>query len=574
MRNKTICYREIKLHEKYRDNPYVKLLAVEAEGFYSPQEIRKILLKFIITVEKMNIAINKSQRLWFNVFKCGKKPEELRAQTGKWLEHFNSNMRDRVREAYWEIQDKCGSYPDHLDSDRDPSGSLIANHWKNNCLDCDAHQWAILAALWERGQKTDVGLMLFPGHAAMVHRLEQNTFEYYDFGEKRDMKVYKNVFGLSEKYIDKIKSGLRIDQLPFIIYLNRANALSKTDQIITAYNKAISYYKLYAGIYIGRGVEFRSLGKIKNAIRDFKQTLKIDPNAGTAYWALGMQYFALNRYEKAIKYFTRARVHLNINNKKSYIMDSYLYQALAFHKLGNYLDALKCYNEVIALMPDCLSLAEYYFEPGAIYFKLGRYSEAQKAFTRSLKSSPHDAKPYNNLGMVFYKLNEYNKADALFNRALKLAHSDFIEPHNNLGKLYHEYGEFEKAIEHYRIVMAKKPGFAEAYINCGRSYYELGKYNMALNMYKRGLKKHIKSAEIFTYMGDAHYDQSLYKKALAYYNLALKTDPKYIDALYRKGHILTNLGRRQEAQAYYLKAKQLTAAANTGNGKQYPASAA
>ncbi len=124
---------------------------------------------------------------------------------------------------------------------------------------------------------------------------------------------------------------------------------------------------------------------------------------------------------------------------------------------------------------------------------------------------------------LFAKIQEYEQALAAVERAVQLAPMD-----NNLvilkGDIYREAEEFSKALQNYSQVVDEHPEAVTARIR----------------------------------RSDIHQASGDYQKALEDINEALKHEPRSLRLIYRRGLILVNLLRPNEAIADFRTVRQLS----------------
>ncbi|HEY0730489.1 MAG TPA: tetratricopeptide repeat protein, partial [Pyrinomonadaceae bacterium] len=65
---------------------------------------------------------------------------------------------------------------------------------------------------------------------------------------------------------------------------------------------------------VREGVEFTSAGQFAQAIRAFEEAIKLEPDSGAAYAALGRAYFKMREWRRAAAYLRRAAA-LNAQQK-------------------------------------------------------------------------------------------------------------------------------------------------------------------------------------------------------------------------------------------------------------------
>jgi len=191
------------------------------------------------------------------------------------------------------------------------------------------------------------------------------------------------------------------------------------------------------------GLAYGESGKYKEAIKSYKQAIRIDPDFVHAHNNLGAAYYMLGRYQEAIKSHKQA---LRIDPD---YRDAHYNLGIAYYELDKYEEAIKSYKHAIRIDPD---LAEAHYNLGAAYYMLGRYQEAIKSYKLAIRIDPEDR-----------------------------------EAHYNLGIAYGETGKHEEAIESFKQAIRIVPGYAWAYYNLACSYSLLGDVNKALESLGRSI---------------------------------------------------------------------------------------
>lgn len=99
---------------------------------------------------------------------------------------------------------------------------------------------------------------------------------------------------------------------------------------------------------------------------------------------------------------------------------------------GQYEQALRTLDSHLNKVPQD---AEARFARGLVLVKLGRTSDAQKAFADLTRDYPQLPEPYNNLAVLYAQQGDYEKArDAL--EAALATHPSYATAHENLGDIY------------------------------------------------------------------------------------------------------------------------------------------
>src|SRR6267378_285251 len=114
--------------------------------------------------------------------------------------------------------------------------------------------------------------------------------------------------------------------------------------------------KKLALAYRFRGLAYKHLGRREEALRDFLEVIRIDPNLDLGYYDAGVIYNRTNRYQEAVEAMTRA----------------------------------------IALRQPNSSLAMPLSERGNAYFHLGQFEKAQADLIAAARRNPRDPDALNN----------------------------------------------------------------------------------------------------------------------------------------------------------------------------------
>jgi len=109
---------------------------------------------------------------------------------------------------------------------------------------------------------------------------------------------------------------------------------------------------------------------------------------------------------------------------------------------------------------------------GAIYYRQGKYREAQEHLARACAAPGATPEMFNNLGAALKSLGDEQGAMNAWRRALGLD-PDYADALNNLGVVYRAHGQSQKAIETLQRAVALKPELAEAQANLRNAYRDV-----------------------------------------------------------------------------------------------------
>jgi tetratricopeptide (TPR) repeat protein len=168
-----------------------------------------------------------------------------------------------------------------------------------------------------------------------------------------------------------------------------------------------------------RGQKNYEAGRFAQAVKDFAQAVKLDPQSPEAHYAL----------------------------------------ARALTKTAKTAAAIDTFKQLLNLNPaDELKIWSYYLMGGA-YSDLGQYKEAIENYREAIKLKPDLSKPYYNLGLAYVASNRVADAVAEFQQAVQLK-PDYAEAHYNLGVAYLQMGKRPEADAQQRILAKLNPGLA------------------------------------------------------------------------------------------------------------------
>ncbi len=155
---------------------------------------------------------------------------------------------------------------------------------------------------------------------------------------------------------------------------------------------------------------------LEEALSEFKQALKDDPNQAMAHCGMGLVYFQKRMMPRAKGYFIKA---LRLNP----------HDTMAMEQLGNILlvdekkagDALQLFQRINAELP---TYPDGYYYTGSSYFDLQNYDQAIAHLIKALELDPNGiTMGYDSaclLGDCYMKVNRYPEAIAAYEQAKKI----------------------------------------------------------------------------------------------------------------------------------------------------------
>jgi len=204
-----------------------------------------------------------------------------------------------------------------------------------------------------------------------------------------------------------------------------------------------------------KGNEYRAVDNCEKALSYFEQSIRIDHDYATAWFAVG-----------------------NCN-----------------YDLGRYSEAGEAYKQVLRLEPED---AETHNNLGNVYIQLKRYDEALGSFKQSLRFDPNSAMTYSNMAVAYGRLGLHEEEVRLSKQAVRL-NPNYATAHHKLARAYVTLERYNEAIESYKQVIRLNPSDAQACFDLGKTYGDIGRTDQELDWYKQVIR--LKPS-----FADAHYN--------------------------------------------------------------------
>jgi tetratricopeptide (TPR) repeat protein len=155
-------------------------------------------------------------------------------------------------------------------------------------------------------------------------------------------------------------------------------------------------------------------------------------------------------------------------------------------------------------------------------------------WSKTVESSPRNARAYHNLGLAYYEANRKPEAISAYEKAIELS-LNYVDAYCNLGIAYYATGRREEAIELLRKAIKIKPGGARLYYNLGLAYYDMGRKEEAINLFEKAIGSDPDYALAHNNLAVAYYHKEKYNLAIRHCDraieLKLNIHPDFLKAL-------------------------------------------
>ena len=266
-----------------------------------------------------------------------------------------------------------------------------------------------------------------------------------------------------------------------------------------------------ASINVGYSL-FRA-DRVPEAVEEYGQALRIDPDSAEAHNNLGIALFALGNVPEGLRHFEKS-----LQIKPQWASAHYNF-AEALARAGKLEDAIVQYQEALRITPD---YPEADYSLAGVLLLLGRFPEAIAKYEEALRIDP-----------------------------------DYAEAHYNLGNALARSGNLRGAVTQYQAALRLKPDNAEAHLNLGAALAKLGKSEEAIHQYQAALQLQPKYAAAHNSLANALVREGKVEEAISHYTQALQIDPNLAETHYNLGSTLEHAGRVSEAIGHYEQALKL-----------------
>ncbi|MBI5892110.1 MAG: tetratricopeptide repeat protein [Deltaproteobacteria bacterium] len=194
-----------------------------------------------------------------------------------------------------------------------------------------------------------------------------------------------------------------------VVHLNEGNLPSALKELTAAVEKNpddVAYHNAFGLAYYYRDLD-------NDAIKHFKEAIRLDSKFSEARTNLGVVYLKQKRWDDAISEFQIAAANIFYTAAET----AYTNMGWAYFQKGDNEKAIDSYRKAINVNPR-YSLA--YNNLGLAYMKVNRDKDAAESFMSAIRYSPNYADAHYNLGLVSIKLKDKSKAQESFQEVIRL----------------------------------------------------------------------------------------------------------------------------------------------------------
>ena len=260
------------------------------------------------------------------------------------------------------------------------------------------------------------------------------------------------------------------------------------------------------------GLEFIKTGKFHEAIRRFRNGLKISPESPEINFNLGMVYFWQNNLKEAEKHALVALRQRDFFGR----VPAYIEQKIRKKKRGVKHKPLKIHLSEwtfdAALREGNYFLDAYDFL-GTIYFQKGELDKSVLAYKKVIEINHEDPIGHYNLGCAYLALEDRKNAEMEWRRAIK--YEETLERKKERGEISEDQLSFS-------LVVFRRPVAFRAHKLLGRLYLDRNLSDKALKEFKKAIELEPDDPEPYYELGKIYHSKSgqnekYIEKAVFYY---------------------------------------------------------
>jgi Flp pilus assembly protein TadD len=296
------------------------------------------------------------------------------------------------------------------------------------------------------------------------------------------------------------------------------------------------------------GLLFAEHGQTDEAIQQF-QLVPITERDYETYQNLGLAYVKAGNSDKARGAF-EAAMRLAPQRPEPYVELSRIY--VAAHQPDQALFLLTQANKQAPQQTDIVfALAE-------LLMQTRRLDDADTLLADSIRQNPANAMLWLAKGDLLARQHLDDKAIDSYQRALRLDPRS-MDAKLGLARIYQRTGKVTEARAEYQAVLHVSPGSIQANTGMGQIAFQGGRLDEASVYLERAYAKEPTNSETGELLATVRLREGKYTEADGILRKLIGTDPDNPRIHYLEGRVLVKLGKSDDSQLEFEKARQLTA---------------
>jgi tetratricopeptide (TPR) repeat protein len=278
-------------------------------------------------------------------------------------------------------------------------------------------------------------------------------------------------------------------------------------------------------------------GDLEGAVTEYRQFLKLHPEAAAIHSNLGAALAGLGRFEEAIPEY---KIALKQSPK---LESARLNLALVYYKMGKLDSAAKELEKVYAEDPSNHQTALLL---GDCYLSMGRQDDVIRVLEPAEQVYPDDLAIAYLLGTALIQVKRVDEGQLLVDRILR--NGDSAEAHLMLGTAKMNVQDFAGARDEFAKAVKLNPDLPEVHVLYGKALMLTGDSDVAAKEYKAELAVNPYNFEANLQLGVAARQEQDYDLADKYFLRAQETRPGDPGVGYQRALIAIDQGHLDQAR--------------------------
>ena len=260
----------------------------------------------------------------------------------------------------------------------------------------------------------------------------------------------------------------------------------------------------------------------------------------------GTQLISQRKYEDAVKTFDKA-IEKEPNYYRAWLMRGY-----ALYCLERFDDALTSYDKALELKPDS---ADVWYYKGIIFKDIDKIDAAFDCYNKALEINPKYSEALTDRGQIFYQKENYEQALADFNSSTEL-NTDYTEAWQWKAYTLEQLNYNQEAIAAYQRVLQLQPR-SEVWSNLATLLEKTSEYETIIALYDQKLRTQPEDPKIWNRRGLILQQLERNNEAKTSFNQAITNCERILkrtedaDTWFQKGLALTLLQKHADAIVAY-----------------------
>jgi tetratricopeptide (TPR) repeat protein len=261
-------------------------------------------------------------------------------------------------------------------------------------------------------------------------------------------------------------------------------------------------------------IQKQQTGDLEGAVAEYKQFLKLHPEATSIHSNLGAALAGLGRFEEAVREYKAAL------RQSPALTAARLNLALVYYKMGRIADAER---ELVKVHAEAPANQQAVLLLGDCYLRMGREKDVIRVLEPVERKQPKNAAIIYMLGTALIRDNQIEKGQMLVDQILR--DGDSAEAHLMLGSAKMNVSDFAGARDEFAKAVALNPNLPEVHVLYAKALVLTGDSDQSSKEFKAELAVDPFNFDANLQLGATSRQEQEYQQAHQYFARALKTRP-------------------------------------------------